>query len=86
MKAGVTHRADGSTNFHGHKNGGGSWFNVAHNTTSGKGQNPVTSSKSPARKAASALIAKIPLALSSHIARVYRPTSFTSSLVISEKP
>ena len=31
------------------------------------------SSKSPARKAASAKIAKIPLALSSHIARVYRP-------------
>jgi hypothetical protein len=31
-------------------------------------------SKSPARKAASALIAKIPLALSSHIARVYKPT------------
>lgn len=30
-------------------------------------------SKSPARKAASARIAKIPLALSSHIARVYRP-------------
>lgn len=33
------------------------------------------SSKSPARKAASAKIAKIPLALSSHIARVYRPIS-----------
>ena len=31
------------------------------------------SSKSPARKAASAKIAKIPFALSSHIARVYRP-------------
>jgi hypothetical protein len=30
-------------------------------------------SKSPQRKAASAKIAKIPLALSSHIARVYRP-------------
>jgi hypothetical protein len=30
-------------------------------------------SKSPARKAASAKIAKIPFALSSHIARVYRP-------------
>lgn len=40
FKAGVTHRADGSTNFHGHKNGGGSWFRVAHNTTSGHGQNP----------------------------------------------
>jgi hypothetical protein len=34
---------------------------------------PRTSSGSKARKAASAQIAKIPLALSSHIARVYRP-------------
>jgi hypothetical protein len=33
------------------------------------------SSKSSARKAASAKIAKIPFALSSHIARVYRPVS-----------
>jgi hypothetical protein len=32
-------------------------------------------SKSPQRKAASAKIAKIPLALSSHIARVYKPLS-----------
>jgi hypothetical protein len=82
----------------GTKNTGGSWFNVAHNTTSGKGNNPVnrcddtgvkqggtwfhdsrpgalrsTSSKSSARKAASAMIAKIPLLLSRHIARVYFP-------------
>jgi hypothetical protein len=77
------------------KNSGGSWFGVAHNTTSGKGQNPdgrkvggdwfgaandgnrsLTrnwSSKSPKRKAASALIAKIPLPLSRHIASIYRP-------------
>jgi hypothetical protein len=119
------------------KNSGGSWFNVAHNTTSGKSRNPVhalasegvkvpsdkgrrtdpgkgarftsrdcgieaegvkgyvpdgtkalgrhghppilpqivnkTGSGSEARKAASAKIAKIPLALSSHIARVYKP-------------
>jgi hypothetical protein len=82
------------------KNDGGSWFNVAHNTTSGVGKNPVheltksskesggwfndykgehcvgisrTGSKSAARKAASAQIAKIPLPLSSHIARVYYP-------------
>jgi hypothetical protein len=34
---------------------------------------PRTSSGSKARKAASAMIAKIPLALSSHIARVYKP-------------
>ncbi len=113
------------------KNTGGSWFNVAHNTTSGKGQNPdgrktrglaqkrdgmkvpsesgrrtdigngarftsressgvkqhgsgrdwfagpgtmggTTGSKSSARKAASARIAKIPFPLASHIARTYR--------------
>lgn len=46
MKEGVAHRANGSTNFHqgkyddSVKNTGGSWFNVAHNTTSGHGQNP----------------------------------------------
>lgn len=78
------------------KNSGGSWFNVAHNTTSGCGQNPVnrpdgvklgggtwfhdntselrrTSSRSSARKAASARIAKIPLPLARHIAKVYYP-------------
>jgi hypothetical protein len=73
----------------GFKNGGGSWFNVAHNTASGKGQNPdgrkvggswfgVGNDRSPMRqhhsgstkrKMASALIAKIPLDLSRHIAR-----------------
>lgn len=73
------------------KNSGGSWFGVAHNTTSGSGQNPVNGIKCPEgwfsasspmgvgrhgslkRKAASALIAKIPFPLSSYIARVYRP-------------
>jgi hypothetical protein len=99
------------------KNNGGSWFNIAHNTTSGCGQNPDgrknpgfrfdgsgksfqsesvkrhaddtfgwskdsalrnCNSKSPARKAASAKIAKIPLALSSHIARVYKPESLAA--------
>jgi len=74
------------------KNVGGSWFNVAHNTTSGCGQNPDGrpirvgrswfadgewqkrgSEGSRARKAASARIAKIPLALARHIAHVYRP-------------
>lgn len=75
------------------KNNGGSWFNIAHNTTSGKGRNPDGrkggggtwfheygpdqgtrnfSSKSPARKFASAMIAKIPLQLSRHIARTYQ--------------
>lgn len=94
------------------KNAGGSWFNVAHNTTSGKGRNPdgrkllrrdgkphahqLTNpdpgvkhtgsgaawfdtgiaglpSGSSARKAASALIAKIPMPLSRHIAATYLP-------------
>ena len=112
------------------KNGGGSWFKIAHNTTSGKGQNPdgrktsgaphrregqphtkhltnpgehypdengrkvsgdwfgsyadmkAAGSISPGRlhgkgsikrKAASAMIAKIPLPLSRHIAAIYRP-------------
>jgi C-5 cytosine-specific DNA methylase len=75
------------------KNDGGSWFNIAHNTTSGHGQNPVhegvkqrgsgaiwfdsglcrQGSKSSARKAASAHIAKIPIVLSRHIARAWKP-------------
>jgi hypothetical protein len=72
------------------KNNGGSWFAVAHNTTSGKGRNPdgrkgqgtgaawfdsnwcVHSSKSPKRKAASAMIAKIPFELARHIGRSWR--------------
>jgi hypothetical protein len=76
------------------KNDGGSWFGVAHNTTSWKGQNPdgrkvggdwfgandaspmrKHSSRSPARKAASAHIAKIPLLLARHIARAWHPGS-----------
>ena len=62
------------------KNDGGSWFNVAHNTTSGKANNPVsrpcvrlTGSKSTARKAASAHIARIPFPLASWIARAWKP-------------
>ncbi len=90
------------------KNAGGSWFNVAHNTTSGKGRNPdgrnidgikvpgrgakgwfgdyaeqkATGTVSPGRmhgknhpkrKFASAMIAKIPLMLSRHIARTFLP-------------
>lgn len=63
------------------KNEGGSWFAVAHNTTSGKSKNPVHDqvkqarhgSKSSARKAASARIAKIPLRLGRYIAQFYRP-------------
>jgi len=75
------------------KNQGGSWFNVAHNTTSGKGANPdgrkhkgsgaiwfdtgpaAFGSKSSKRKMASALMAKIPLPLSRHIAATYRPAN-----------
>lgn len=74
------------------KNDGGSWFNVAHNTSSGHGQNPdgrkgvpgnklsrvgfgpaALGSRSDSRKAASAMIAKIPLSLARHIAAVWKP-------------
>jgi hypothetical protein len=78
------------------KNDGGSWFAVAHSTTSGHSQNPdgrkapsgtqsfndgprtpdslaSMGGKSSARKAASAHIAKIPIVLARHIARVYHP-------------
>ena len=99
------------------KNGGGSWFNIAHNTASGHGQNPDgrklpgnnspgrwedreiarlhdglkspgcgaagwgggrdvigrTPSNTKRRRHASAAIAKIPLPLARHVARVYRP-------------
>jgi hypothetical protein len=75
------------------KNDGGSWFAVAHNTTSGHGQNPDgrknrgdwfgagqdcslqrrQASKSNARRAASAHIAKIPYELARHIAESWHP-------------
>lgn len=79
----------------GRKGEGGSWFNIAHGTTSGTNNNPARgdavkigggwfhdstehslrrhSSGSNARKAASARIAKIPLQLARHIAKVYYP-------------
>lgn len=47
---------------------GGDWFNASEPSICRK-----TSSKSDSRKAASAMIAKIPLPLSRHIARVYYP-------------
>jgi hypothetical protein len=47
---------------------GGDWCNSEQPSISRQ-----TSSKSPARKAASAMIAKIPLPLSRHIARTYYP-------------
>lgn len=79
MKPGITHRGDGSTNFHlgkyagramvpGSKVGGG-WFGKGNNCSLMRQH----SSKSSARKVASAMIAKIPFPLSRHIARVYRP-------------
>ncbi len=46
---------------------GGDWFNAAQPSIS-----RMTSSKSPARKQAGAMIAKIPLPLSRHIATVYQ--------------
>lgn len=97
MKAGIAHRSNGATNFHGHKNAGGSWFNIGSPGQKVTGKNPVHEpaggvkqggdwfnasqpsmsrlygSKSPQRKMASALIAKIPEPLCRHIAKVYRP-------------
>lgn len=87
------------------KNNGGSWFNVAHNTESGKGQNPdgrkvsgdwfgtyeemktagtispgrLHGKNSAKRKAASALIAKIPFPLSRYIASQFRTQPGRSS-------
>jgi hypothetical protein len=71
LKAGVMRRSDGATN----------WTNPDENGLKGfgsglLGKNQIarmSSSKSKARKAASAAIAKIPLPLSTHIARIYHP-------------
>ena len=52
----------------GTKNNGGDWFNASQPPIS-----RMTSSKSPARKMASAMIAKIPLTLSRHIDRTFYP-------------
>lgn len=105
LKAAIAHRPGGATNFHGHKNGGGSWFNVGSPGQKELAKNPVHAltkqatspnehagvkhqasgaawfdggpaafgSGTSARKMASAMIAKIPLPLSRHIAVVYRP-------------
>ena len=51
---------------------GGAWFAEARKGGSG-GTSASFGSKSPARKFASAMIAKIPLPLSTHIARTYFP-------------
>lgn len=85
MKAGVTHRSDGSTNFHGYKvpgfgfEGSGKSFQSASVESAGVKVggdwfgDPKSlcrhGSKSSRRKMASAMIAKIPLPLSTHIAR-----------------
>jgi hypothetical protein len=71
------------------KNTGGSWFNIGSPGQKVVNRNPVHayggsfgwdgsvmrrgSSKSPARKAASAMIAKIPIVLSRHIAAAWKP-------------
>lgn len=56
------------------KGPGGGWFNNAKRKGGAEtGYLSQSGSKSPARKAASARIAKIPFALSSWIARCYRP-------------
>jgi hypothetical protein len=49
---------------------GGDWFGAGENCSAQRR----TSSKSNSRKAASAMIAKIPLALSTWIARTYHPS------------
>ena len=49
------------------------WFNDGPRQPGSLASSSSSSSSSSARKAASAQIAKIPLALSSHIARVYKP-------------
>lgn len=68
---------------HGRKGGGGTWFgNYADGIKQGgdwfNASQPsisrMTGSKSKARKHASAMIAKIPLALARHIAAVWKPT------------
>lgn len=54
--------------------GTGGWFGD-YKSREGRGLSQISgnSSRSTARKAASAMIAKIPLTLSTHIARVYKP-------------
>jgi hypothetical protein len=74
MKQGVTHRSDGATNFHGVKQSG-----ISGVRENGKGDKWFEQgaarhgSRSNSRKAASAMIAKIPFPLAQHIARVYKP-------------
>jgi len=57
---------------------GGDWFAEARKGGAG-GTSASYGSKSPARKFASAMIAKIPLPLAQHIGRVFRPESMRSA-------
>lgn len=68
---------DGEYTLMGRKNDGGSWFGIGGPGQQETGQNPVNGvqGRSSARKAASALIAKIPLELSIHIAQCFKPPS-----------
>lgn len=122
MKAGVTHRSDGSTNFHGYKSQGMNWSDPTkrgqdftrvagrqalegikgipkgHWTNPAEHENGVKcggdwfgpqegmslarqyGSKSKGRKAASALIAKIPFELARHIAAMFKPRERCSTI------
>lgn len=91
MKNGIAHRPGGATNFHRHLNNGRKNQNPVHDGVkqsglsgtqrNGKGDRwfqdgaARAGSQSSARKAASAMIARIPLALARHIARCYYPMS-----------
>ena len=72
-KPGYKPQAFNSTAERAIKNNGGSWFAIGSPGQKETGRNPVTSSRSKARKAASAMIAKIPLVLARHIARYWYP-------------
>jgi len=89
MKAGIAHRSNGATNFHGHKHDGSGWRENGCLVSSNrmvqdglkcggdwfgpgvKSEMRKRSSKSAARKFASAMIAKIPLPLSRHIGATF---------------
>ena len=96
MKAGIAHRSNGATNFHGYAKGGAKQnpdgrnpeaipatdgikalnadgYERTHPNAFGWKSPRTTSKNTPARKAASAMVAKIPEPLSRHIAAVYRP-------------
>lgn len=80
MKNGIAHHPDGATNFHRHLDNGKKSAGIKQHGSgrewfAGDGKiSRVTSSKSSARKAASAMIAKIPIQLSRHIAATYFPS------------